>query len=446
MNQTDRRSRLSPPQTPCLSDTSDNWHAAVVSQPCGNPARAVEPQCTHSKIHRRHLLLGSTAALGLAASGYAISTSVDRRNASSARVHSYEVDGISNSLHLNELTIEPPAFAIVPVVRFGKWVWKDPPADETGYLDPRTFEVSIGIEWTGNGRATELEGSTVAPIELDEQKIDEFEIEKSAGCDAVVRPLSDACGQLAVFSPGIERGQVIRAHARYRMTLYRNCPGLSRESFPLEQQIPPGFDKAFLGNSPGIETNTRMVRELVSSIVDTNLHSWDKAKLFHEWVWKHIEGRLGDYTSVRAALRDRVGDCEERATVFIALCRAAGIPARQVWVPNHAWAEFCLFDEQARPHWISSHTAAYPWFGWTGAHELVLQKGDKIRIPQTGKTERLVKDRMRWRGTRPQVKFTASVKPIPHANEGAIPGGRKKLDDGKWDFLESHPENQYLRD
>ena len=44
--------------------------------------------------------------------------------------------------------------------------------------------------------------------------------------------------------------------------------------------------------------------------------------------------------------------CEERAAVFIAFCRAVGIPARLVWVPSHNWAEFFLVDNDGKGQWI----------------------------------------------------------------------------------------------
>ena len=81
------------------------------------------------------------------------------------------------------------------------------------------------------------------------------------------------------------------------------------------------------------------------------------------------------------SLRRRTGDCEELAGIFVALCRSAGIPARLVWVPNHNWAEFYLTDHEGQGHWIPAHTSCYTWFGWTGVHELVIQKGDRLSVP-----------------------------------------------------------------
>ena len=103
------------------------------------------------------------------------------------------------------------------------------------------------------------------------------------------------------------------------------------------------------------------------------------------------------------ALTNRVGDCEEMAGIFVALCRAAGIPARLVWIPNHVWSEFYLTDRVGKGHWIPAHTACYPWFGWTGVHELVLQKGDRVRLPGKTGFVRLQTDRLRHIGAKPQA-------------------------------------------
>ena len=46
----------------------------------------------------------------------------------------------------------PPAFSIIPVVGDGKWIWTKPP-QEIGYLEPRRFELQIGIQQQGRGNA-----------------------------------------------------------------------------------------------------------------------------------------------------------------------------------------------------------------------------------------------------------------------------------------------------
>ena len=175
------------------------------------------------------------------------------------------------------------------------------------------------------------------------------------------------------------------------------------------------------------------------------MHPWAKAERFYQWVWENIKGKPGTYTSVSEAIRKKVGDCEERAGVFVALCRAADIPARLVWVPNHCWAEIGLFDDQQSFHWIPIHTAAYSWFGWTGVHELILQKGDSIPVYGKKRPERLVSDWHQWKGTQPKIEFLASVKPVESESQPAGPGAREKQSTGQWKLIGTHPANRFMR-
>lgn len=344
----------------------------------------------------------------------------------------------------------PPAHAVVPVVGDGKWVWVDPPTDQTGYLEPRQFALSIGVTLRGNGPATEVKAATTAPTEMLEQKIDEAQID-SEGCEGTFRQLAPEAGQLYLYAPTIEAGQTISAVARYRLTLSKQYWGYSADQFPATQDLAKFTDRQFraqyLSDSPGIQWHRKEVGELARHVAGSLQHPWDIAHAFFNWVRTEIVGRPGKYTSVTTALRDRVGDCEERAAVFVAFCRAVGIPARLVWVPNHNWAEFYLHDEQGIGHWIPAHTSCYSWFGWSGAHELVLQKGDNIQLPEKRKTVRLLADWLYCLGTRPSYLFTAEIKPLASKqDEDPGPGERRKNEKGEWVVVGHHPLDAYLRD
>lgn len=345
-----------------------------------------------------------------------------------------------------ELFRHPPAYSVVPVVGDGKWIWKKPPEGETGYLEPRQYEASIGIEIQGNGNAVGVNATTAVPVKLPEQQIDDVQIE-TEGAQATVRQVAPEAGQLFLAARGIARGQTIGAVARFRLTLSKEYHGYSKDQFPAEQVFSKEFRKLYMYDSPGIQTRQQMVKELASNVGGQLDHPWDKAKAFHEWVWTNIKARRGYYTSVIEAIRDKVGDCEERAAVFVALCRVSGIPARLVWVPNHNWAEFYLKDRDGEGHWIPSHTSAYSWFGWTGAHELVLQKGDSIRVPEKKKPLRLMADWMQWQGSRPKARYFAELKPIAaESSQDAGPGARSKDEKGEWVRVGNHPLDKHTRE
>ena len=339
----------------------------------------------------------------------------------------------------SEASMAPPSFSVIPIIGDGKWIWTEPPEGETGYLEPREFEVTTGIIFLGKGRATQIQASTVAPVQFPEQQITDFKI-KTNGCDAKVLKINDTAAQLVVAAPTIEKRQVISATARYRMKVYKDYRGFSKASFAENQSpkktsmngTPQGFGKQFLSASPGIKLRSSVLKKTLETLTYRKLHPWDQAKTFYDWVWNNIKGVPGKYTSVEEAIKKKRGDCEERAAVFIAMCRSAGIPARLVWVPCHNWAEIGLYDHDGQPHWIPVHTAAYSWFGWTGAHEVILQKGDRIDIAYRKQPMRLIDDWYRLHGATPKITFTSTVVPIATEKSDAGPGAREKLSDGTW--------------
>jgi hypothetical protein len=344
-----------------------------------------------------------------------------------------------------ECRAHTPVYSIIPVVGNGKWIWKDPPADQTGYLEPRQFAVSIGMRIKASGASQILRATTVVPVNMPEQRIDNVRIQ-TQGCAANVRQLAPQAGQLVLAAPAVLAGQVIAAVAHFRVTLYKEYHAYQKEQFPDQQEFPRDFRKVYMYDSPGIQTRQKAIRDMAVEVSGQLGHPWDKAKAFHAWVWRNIKPKAQAYTSVIEALRERVGDCEERAALFVAFCRASGIPARLVWVPNHNWAEFYLKDHEGQGHWIPAHTSAYSWFGWTGAHELVLQKGDSIRVPEKRKTQRLLADWMQWQGARPTARYTAELKPVaddPSVDTG--PGARSKDAKGEWVRVGQHPLEQYTR-
>lgn len=371
--------------------------------------------------------------------------------AASAGIVCYTASSLA--LAADDFAPHPPAFAVIPVVGDGKWIWTEPPKDQTGYLEPRLFELSIGIELQGTGNAGGVMASTPVPLELPEQKVEDVRI-TTEGCAAEIRRLAPEAGQLFLAAAGIARGQSILAQAVYTLTLFKQYHGYAKEQFPAKQASPPKELRLYLGDSPGIQTRDKPVKDLAAKLGGQLDHPWDKAKAFHQWVWENIKARIGPYTNVLAALKDRVGDCEERAAVFVALCRASGIPARLVWLPNHNWAEFYLIDEAGEGHWIPAHTSCYSWFGWTGAHELVLQKGDNIRIPELGRPQRLLEDWMRRSGAKPEARYFADLKPLPPVADAnppgtttadAGPGERSKSASGEWLNLGKYAKEKFVR-
>jgi len=374
-------------------------------------------------MQRRVFVAGGMSAVGLAA------------------LRAWPADELQTETRLG------PVRSVIPVVGDGKWIWTEPPKDQSGYLEPRSYSLSIGVELTGEGDATAIQASTPVPGEHPEQKIDEMRLEIE-GCEAHVQPVGEGAAELYLAAPQITRGQKIKAIAHYQLTLKKQYLGHSLERFSAQQPQPPAaVRKQYLQNSPGIESGAAEVKKLLAQLRGDDLpHPWTLAERFKTWIGKNIKPQIGSFMGVTNSLKKGLGDCEEMAAIFVALCRAANIPARLVWVPNHNWAEFFLTDSEGAGHWIPAHTACYNWFGWTGVHELVIQKGDRVTPPHERKAQRLLGDWLQWMGKKPQACYVADLKPLPP--EGVTdpgPGARSKQPSGEWKLVGGHSLDRYMR-
>ncbi len=117
-------------------------------------------------------------------------------------------------------------------------------------------------------------------------------------------------------------------------------------------------------------------------------NAWDRVEAIYDWMrakvkYKEKSSKARNSTTV---LKDGTGDCEEFSSLFVAICRAADIPARLVWVPNHVYPEFYLEDNKGNGHWFPCQSAgAAKQFGGITKSRPIWQKGDNIRPPINSK-------------------------------------------------------------
>jgi hypothetical protein len=168
------------------------------------------------------------------------------------------------------------------------------------------------------------------------------------------------------------------------------------EAKKLDRKIAP-----FLQPSPLIESRDPKIRDLAKQIGVDQEKAWERVESIYDWVRDHVQYKKGPQKGALGALKDGIGDCEGMTSLFVAICRAAEIPARMVQVPEHCYPEFYLLDEKGQGHWFPCQAAGTRSFGGIPEERPILQKGDNVRPPwDRQKHERL----MPWHveGTKPK--------------------------------------------
>src|SRR5256886_14931289 len=112
----------------------------------------------------------------------------------------------------------------------------------------------------------------------------------------------------------------------------------------------------YLSPEPWIESEEARIQAQARLIVGREADPARVARLIHDWVATHVEPKVvaGSAGAVRV-LETRSGDCNERTVLYVALARAAGLPARPVAgliyrggrFYYHAWPEGYLGDSVA---------------------------------------------------------------------------------------------------
>jgi transglutaminase-like putative cysteine protease len=122
---------------------------------------------------------------------------------------------------------------------------------------------------------------------------------------------------------------------------------------PVPQDMKEYLDLAWLGKTE------QRIREESARITAGKKTTLDKARAVYDWVVENMrrdpDAKACGLCDVEKLLSQRMGKCADVHTVFVALCRAAGVPARDLWgirmvkekegdmtKKQHCWAEFYL--------------------------------------------------------------------------------------------------------
>lgn len=193
--------------------------------------------------------------------------------------------------------------------------------------------------------------------------------------------------QLVIQVPAVPRGQEVRAILTLEITRHSLAPPTDTSGLVVaDRKKLPKDVRVHLGVSPYIETKNPNIVKLAKEIVKDKDSAWAKVEAMYQWVRENIEYEEGEIKGAAKALEAKSGDCEELTSLFIALCRVNGIPARMVWVPGHCYPEFYLQDAEKKGYWFPCQAAGTEAFGGIPEVRPILQKGDRFKTPEEPKS------------------------------------------------------------
>jgi hypothetical protein len=126
-----------------------------------------------------------------------------------------------------------------------------------------------------------------------------------------------------------------------------------KRDFRVKQAVPLSKDdtKKYTRASPRIQCDEKVIKERAAEIVGDEADARKKVRKLERWVYQNLKKSYSANADTAVQVLDsKAGDCTEHSLLFVALARAAGVPAREVgglaYVPDekpmfgwHAWAE-----------------------------------------------------------------------------------------------------------
>jgi hypothetical protein len=276
--------------------------------------------------------------------------------------------------------------------------------------DPVTFRYRVGMRITALGPVRNLRAGCVVPMQWPEQRLQHLEEENRFNLDVRYEDLGGTVRQMLIAAPSMTQGQTLELIQTYEVTSFRQQLPEKPQELRTAEKLSPSL-RGYLRPSPGIECNHRDLRSLHRELALPDASPWDQLERYYEWTREHVRYVLGPLKGARKTLKEGSGDCEDLTSIFIALCRCEGIPARTVWVPGHVWAEFYLVDARGRGGWYPAELTGPREFGYRTGYAPILQKGERFQPAGSRATVRYVAPWARGDGVAPRLEFVSEIVP-----------------------------------
>ena len=145
-----------------------------------------------------------------------------------------------------------------------------------------------------------------------------------------------------------------------QVLLYRNRYYIFPEKVGLLKDIPKEITSRYLVDDAKFDLSNPVIRNAVTAAVGNETNPYWIARRIFNYVMEHLEYELAGGWNVAPAVLERGnGSCSEYTFVYIAMCRAAGIPARYAGSVAVRGDDASYDDVFHR--WVEVYLPGYEW-------------------------------------------------------------------------------------
>jgi len=222
------------------------------------------------------------------------------------------------------------------------------PAEKAPEVQTHKWEFGIAVRATA-GPCNSVVGTFPVPADWPEQQVKVVSEQISPTIPRHNYRQLDGLKQMVFDAPQIPTGGNAECYITFEVTKHEQLPPLNTDGLVVPKSLPNEVKK-YLNPSPLIEATNAKVRSLAKEMTDDKDSAWQQVKSIQAGVRetvKYEQDPKNKNKGVLVALRDGKAEREDLTATFVAVCRAAKIPARMVWVMDYCYAEFYLEENPA---------------------------------------------------------------------------------------------------
>lgn len=233
--------------------------------------------------------------------------------------------------------------------------------DKTTFI--RTDKSTHRVDYThsttcfGPGKIQKLDVHIALPENRDNQEII-GEIKYNIKPTEIV---TDQWGQkTAHFSfKNIKPGEKINIIVTTTANFYNVRYFLYPENMGTLDQIPQDIKDLYLQDDEKYQINSPIIRNIVSSIIGNEKNPYWIIRKLHQYLIGHLHYVMdGFWDTAPTVIKNGHASCSEYSFAYIALCRAAGIPARYV---GSIWRQKDTYMDDIYHRWVEVYLPGYGW-------------------------------------------------------------------------------------